>query len=1049
MMKHYNYISKAPCGQDLFAGKVHEKTAELVATQLLQTKDSLMIGIDGGWGTGKSNLIRMIEEQVSERKSDAVFFTFDAWGHQNDMPRRSILEELTSKITLSKALEEKDKKEWRDKLKTLMSQKREVSIKSVPKVSTGILVLSLVIVLTPAFSIIGEMFPEEWSLWWKFIITTLPFIFGLIYAIYKLCHLDNKSLKSFLNEFISLYQERTKEEKSYEEVFSDEPTSTQFRQWMKELDNHLRAPLILVFDNMDRLPASKVQEFWAAIHAFFAEESYKNIQVIVPFDRSHIISAFKGENCNNDYCYGNDFIDKTFDIVYRVAPPTLSNWKGYLYTQWEKAFGEQLSPEHSITQIYDLLTKSKTPREIVSFINECITTKEASSEVIPSEYIALFVVGKHKIHENPQGELLELSFLSPLSYKYKNEETSKYLSALYYQLSPDEALDIVYADQLRRELESGKSTLLQSLVSQSIFSEILEHAIAEVSQVENATLAFAKVEEVSSIATRFWDQLVLKAPDENKSPKTYQIDLLKHASENSAKQYLEGIVKSIYIQCKEYTNKDGDRTEIFDAHQFYLSINSLESKLAEYDYLTPSLFLSKKETTPEVFVRFVSAAKESYVNYQIHCPIGDIDSYIAKLSVEDLKDMQVVKYIPSDTKRKLLKYKTALKSAINNSNGVTEAETLMSRWVELDIYEKDLMPDSAIENLFDSVKEDSLLYYCLICMRLARGSSYPYSSINSILQKENNTLIVELSKYLHLFVTYGDLLLMHQEMNNYPLYGNLVRHLVSKKMGKLLSIEKVLPQYKKISSSLDIKTIDLLTDWNRWSNHFEKSITYEIILSIPIEFFEETKELKHLQIVSHCREVGKKYLQSAASDEWETHFSNRSYEYQLLISLGCDCPNAYEAFKQTIKTELEEQMLKLSSDTYQNLVSLFEGQKKKWGSVFQKARDRYGEMGLDITVDLFKRYGVSLIHSGKLSENRNAIRAILPTTLLTNAETLSILVKRSNDVAQILNSAEDEYRQEFLDMVLSVYKSNANLRENMKMLASALKIKVLSEDNKD
>lgn len=663
-MGTFKYISKAPCGKDLFAGKVHERTAEQIASQLLSTDKSLMIGIDGGWGTGKSNLIRIIELEVSkskgEGKKNALFFTYDAWGHQNDMPRRSILEELTSKITESNILGDEDAKKWREKLKILMSQRREVSTKSIPKVSTGILVLSLVFILTPVFSTVSEIIPDDCSPWWKLGITVLPFLSGLFYAGKKFFSLKQKNLRSFLNEFISLYQERTKEETSYEMVFSEEPTSTPFRQWMQELDSHLRAPLILVFDNMDRLPSAKVQEFWAAIHAFFAEESYENIQVIVPFDRSHIISAFKGEDCNAAQNYGNDFIDKTFDVVYRVAPPTLSNWKNYLSNLWEEAFSERLSPNNSVTQAYDLLTSSKTPREIVAFVNDCVTIRNTSDPNIPIEYVALFVIGKQAIDKKTQEELLKLSFLEPLAYKYHNEETSKYLSALYYQLSPNQALDIIYADQLRRELDSGHFGLLQELVSQSFFSEILEHAIAEVSQVANATIAFVKVQEVAQISTRFWDQLVMKAPDENEPPKKYQIDLLKHASKGSSKMYLESVVKSIYSQCGEYMNKDGNRTNDFDALQFYQSISRLDKEFCNHDHLAPLLLLSPQKTSPELFIRFVNTARDEYADYDIYCPIEEIDTYLANLPVKDLKDMQAVKYIPSNDKESLVAYKNLL-----------------------------------------------------------------------------------------------------------------------------------------------------------------------------------------------------------------------------------------------------------------------------------------------------------------------------------------------------------------------------------------------------
>ena len=441
--------------------------------------------------------------------------------------------------------------------------------------------------------------------------------------------------------------------------------------------------------------------------------------------------------------------------------------------------------------------------------------------------------------------------------------------------------------------------------------------------------------------------------------------------------------------------------------------------------------------------------KEEYSNYEISCSIEEIDTYLVTLSVNDLKYMQAVKYISKDAKDKLIKYKVFLKKSISNSNHPDEAEILMSRWIELECYEKDLMSDSSINNLFPQSDKESILYKCLICMRIARGTAYSYLGINSILQEENETLIKGLSENIHLFATYEDLLLMYKNMKDYSLYRSLVRHLVSEQKGRTLSVKKVLPLYKEISSALNIQIVDLLADWSRWSKYFKKSITDSIIPSMPIEFFNDTQELQHLEIVSHCRDMGKKYLQSISSDEWKEIFSKNSYEYQLLISLGCDCPNALEAFKQTIKFELEERILKLSDASYLSLVSFFKAQGKKWDSVYQNVRDRYGEMGADITIDLFKRYGKSLISFGKLSENHNAIRTLLPTSLIMNTDTLGILMSDCNKVAQILNSVEKEYKQEFCDEVLSVYKSKSEIKDAMKELMVALKIKFPSGDSKD
>ena len=1058
MKNHYNYISKAPCGKDLFAGKTHEKTAEQITKKILSSETSLIIGIDGGWGSGKSNLIQMIEERVQEQEAKAIFFTYDAWGHQNDMPRRAMLEELTSKvIQFPNALLEEKRKGWKKKERDLLAQKKETSTKTIPKVSAGILVLALMSILTPLCSQWGERLSKEDSSLWGIGITAFPLIFGFLYALYEFFHLEEKTLKAFLNKLLSLYQESTKEETTHEVVFSEEPSSTQFRKWMKELDKSLQTHLILVFDNMDRLPASKVQEFWAAIHSFFSEEKYEHIRVIIPFDRKHIISAFRGEDGDDKRCYGNDFIDKTFDVVYRVAPPTLSNWKGYLSAQWEEAFGESLSPEHSITQIYDLLTESKTPREIIAFINDCVTTSETCSASIPDEYIALFIIGKHKINESPQKELLELSFLEPLAYKYRNEKTQKYLSALYYQLPPEEVLDIVYTDQLRRELEKGETTLLKSLVGQPILPGLLENAIAAVTNIENTALAFTQVEteakekeeQDKSIPINFWEQLLMKAPEEKEEcPKQYQIELLKHTREESAKRYLRDVTTSIYSQSYGYiiSESGAPNPKIFDAPKFYNKITQLQEGIEKHSYLNPIEFLHETTTTAELFVKFAQQAQGSFKDYKISCPISEVDWHLSKMSIEELETLDCVKYLPDNDRSKLSIFRGNLRDKIQETRDTSSAEILLRQWIDLRVISarpdmREVMEDNIINSLFPKSQKGSILYNCLLCMRLSRGNNFPYSSMNGILQEEDEELSTNLAqKYIQIFTTYEDLLLMYSSLGGYPLYKGIVRALISNHLGQVLSIENVIPHYKGISQTIDIPIDRLLTDWDRFKDSFAEKISKQTIQTIPVEFFSDTTEMQQLQIVSHCKQMAGNYLQSFDQDDWVNHFKEESTEYQLLISLNSDYPQAYEAFKQVITTELSEQKIILSNETYKELVSLFNGQRKRWGSALQTARDRYSEMGRNITPDLFLRYGTDLIKQGDLSQKPNAIPTLLPTVLLTKPEALEILNENSHDVDLILSVAGEEYKQEFSNQARSIYSQETELSEKMKKLAHALGI---------
>lgn len=59
------------------------------------------IGLFGGWGTGKSSIIKTIEEKLNDDKSSKVkVFVYDAWKYSKDSFRRTFLLELKNKFSL-------------------------------------------------------------------------------------------------------------------------------------------------------------------------------------------------------------------------------------------------------------------------------------------------------------------------------------------------------------------------------------------------------------------------------------------------------------------------------------------------------------------------------------------------------------------------------------------------------------------------------------------------------------------------------------------------------------------------------------------------------------------------------------------------------------------------------------------------------------------------------------------------------------------------------------------------------------------------------------
>ncbi|WP_106795131.1 AAA family ATPase [Aquimarina sp. Aq78] len=102
------FLSSKPTGEDKFAGGSHKKTAKIISETI--RKESLekrVIGLEGEWGSGKSNVIKIIQDELGK---EYYTFIFDSWGNQEDLTRKSFLEQLISQLFKNNFL--KDSKKW-------------------------------------------------------------------------------------------------------------------------------------------------------------------------------------------------------------------------------------------------------------------------------------------------------------------------------------------------------------------------------------------------------------------------------------------------------------------------------------------------------------------------------------------------------------------------------------------------------------------------------------------------------------------------------------------------------------------------------------------------------------------------------------------------------------------------------------------------------------------------------------------------------------------------------------------------------------------------
>lgn len=892
-------LSNEPCREDAFEGRSHQHIAEQIVRIIKDDADRHIIGIEGGWGSGKSNLISLVnkglngdtvyDKDFNHKDSTFPFFVYDAWGHQADFQRRAILEELTHDLTLVKNILDEEK--WKRKLQELLAKRRKTTTKEVPRLGVGFIVSIILTILTPLVVFLVGLVPDD--LWWlKVIVALLPYLIGIWYAIQNRKnslkeHEQECTWQNILSELILVYKDQIKENETYTTISEKEPSSAEFKKWMDEVDTDLKAlnkHLVIVFDNMDRLPAQKVESLWSSIHSFFSDKTYDNIKVLIPFDRQHVKIAFKNEDTEGE-SYGNDFINKTFDVVFRVPPPIMTGWQQYMADMWKKAFGEDAQLHISVTQIYDVLNKNHTPRKIIAFINEVATVKMTMRDNIPDKYIALFVLGKEAIEEDPIGQLLNLNFMGSVKFEYETDpDTIKYLSALYYQLPVDKALDVVLTREATEALNNGNAERLHDMMEHIDLSPILGKAILNVADVEKATMALADVDgfvdygefgNMPGWLAKIWDDLYQKCKEKNvdwSAIKEYHVALYKHLyDEDLAERLVKG-----YLSVED---------ENWNVELYVDTINQLRE---ENDVMDRQLEKHKRKVSPNLFIELLAHTKDEYEKYGVMFDKTEVDNYLAGLELKDAITVNVIPYIHLGEKEKFLQFDGKLKDWLGDSSrtDISEIKGLFARLKEVD--DKPLrfdshFEDTRIDNCWVQVESTNDKFkYDLLAMRIARGTAFQSSnkpSFRNIIEAPDAQDIENLTRVIEYYISYGDLLVNSDTYKDYPIVVEVVKVLTERPYGSSrANIMACLEHFDDTVADYELdekKLYNNLTLWKKWLK-FDKTPVVNMpsgLLTLSLTIDNALSKAMH----QACEE----YYVSLTQEQWKEHILANDDTYRI------------------------------------------------------------------------------------------------------------------------------------------------------------------------
>lgn len=657
MAEKLKFLPNYPVGKDLLKGKSQERVVDAIKKHILSVdatdnKVNLprIIGVEGPWGAGKSNALLQLDNALGD---DYFFFTYDAWGNQEDLQRRSLLELLTKTLIDNEKLEKPTKIKilsnalqvepiekdctWADRLFALLSKRSATHNVTIPTIydSTKYFALMLVVtgILAPLLNAIKVATMPCWYSIFALIAVLTP---SIAYYLLMRDKQKNKEKGWTWKEMFQMYQTSGRTDTSTYTISELEPSVSEFREWMMDVSEGIppNLHLIIVFDNMDRLPREKVRQLWSSIQTFFAGEGYPKVWCIIPFDQIHLANAFsdaKGEEEAKRLT--NFFIEKTFPVVYRIPEPIITDYKGVFKDLFEEALGKRKEQE-TINRCFRIKHPKANMREIVSFINKCVSLSHAWGEEIKLTSIALFILNSEHIFEDDT--VSEEAIVNGLYLKdiegifYQNEELDTEISALAYGVEKKEAAQLPMKNLLSNALRKEDAAKFDEYAKTNIyFYEILKEEIEgmDALQLNNAinhvsVLSFDGLDETNTgYLNDVWAKLA-------------GLYINKNDKETSFRQEIKALMDN--CQPTELKNEVGKRfiesfSEIGNPHkggEWYLVYSGFANYASQKRI---SVTLPAKTLKSGDFVEYIMVAGKDYKQLPISCNNDELNTYCIDL----------------------------------------------------------------------------------------------------------------------------------------------------------------------------------------------------------------------------------------------------------------------------------------------------------------------------------------------------------------------------------------------------------------------------------
>lgn len=496
----------------------HSSISTLILDEIITSDHAHSIAVIGDWGSGKSTIIKLLSESFKALPESvdvhARAFIYDAWAHQGDPLRRSFLDDLITFFRSNNLLTRTEADENIDAIWNRAETTKTTSEPILYRHAKWLMFSALVALIGPKIvDVPSSILPQSITQIVDALttkrnligvgITFLPLWLALIFSGVLKCGSNrvkewffgesykspNFGITSFIVEKIQGKVERKTTRTPNDSII--EFKKIFYGLLTASLNHDPKLRLVIIIDNIDRLPAEQARQFWSTMQTFFdasggsSKISGGQYWLVAPFSERALSNIFK-ENAGG--ASGSEiakaFVDKVFETTLYVPPPILSNWRKYLFDKLRYSFPEH--EERDLRDVCDLYDFGKanpivtiTPRDLKLYVNALVLLFRLRGEEVSLQSMASYII--HQSNITGTGiNIFNEDFLTKEEIGIIDDpEWYSLFAALYFGVSREEGLQLLLAEPILNALRQAKLEELKNEESKSGFYEVLPKVIRQ------------------------------------------------------------------------------------------------------------------------------------------------------------------------------------------------------------------------------------------------------------------------------------------------------------------------------------------------------------------------------------------------------------------------------------------------------------------------------------------------------------------------------------------------------------------------------------------